>query len=346
LRRTGNPHRDPAYAPAPLAESPRAFHRTLPGYAPTPLIAAPELAREWGVGSVYLKDESARFGLPSFKALGASWAVEWALRQARPTALVCATDGNHGRAVAWTARRRGLPAHVLVPRGTVAARIDAIRGEGAEVDVVDGDYDEAVRRSAEIAGEGRLLVSDTSWPGYEDIPRRVIEGYATIFDELAEQLPQPAGAVVVPVGVGALAAAAAQALRPGGPRLIAVEPEGADCLRRSIAAGEPVTVPGPHPSKMAGLNCGTPSMLAWPAIRAAFDEFLSIPDELADAGMRRLAALGLDRGECAGGVVGAAAEALRGSERGAVVLLLTEGVTDPVHFEEVVGRPPGRLTTR
>jgi diaminopropionate ammonia-lyase len=335
--RDRNPHRDPAYAPAPLAADPRAFHRTLPGYAPTPLVAAPEL----GPG-VYLKDEAERFGLPAFKALGAAWAVHNALQGADPHTLVCATDGNHGRAVAWMARNRGLNARVLVPEGTASARIAAIEGEQARVEVVAGDYDAAVRRSAVLAEEpGHLLVSDTSWPGYTDIPARVIEGYATIFAELAEQLPEPPGAVVVPVGVGALAAAAARALRPGAAKLIAVEPESADCLRRSIAAGQPVTVPGPHTSVMAGLNCGTPSALAWPAVKAAFDEFVAIPDALADEGMRELAALGLDRGECAGGVVGAAGR-LQDLD-GPAVLLLTEGVTDPTHFEQVVGRPPGRL---
>jgi diaminopropionate ammonia-lyase len=338
-----NPHRDPAYAPAPLREDPRAFHRTLPGYAPAPLIAAPTLAREWGVPSVHLKDESERFGLPSFKALGASWAIHKALQTADPHTLVCATDGNHGRAVAWYARRQGLKAHVLVPRGLAPARIAAIAEESARVDIVDGDYDEAVRRSAELQDDDHLLVSDTSWPGYTEIPARVIEGYHTIFAELQEQLPEPPAAVYVPVGVGALAAAAARALRPGPAKLVAVEPDTADCLRRSIAAGEPVTVPGPHPSAMAGLNCGTPSTLAWPALKAAFDEFLAIHDAVADDGMRRLAALGLDRGECAGGAVGAAAGATAG---GPVVVLLTEGVTDPAHFEQVVGRPPGTLRAR
>jgi diaminopropionate ammonia-lyase len=277
--------------------------------------------------------------------LGASWAVENALRDTDAQTLVCATDGNHGRAVAWMARDRGLAAHVLVPAGTAPARIAAIEAEGARVGVIDGDYDEAVRRSAALAEKpGHLLVSDTSWPGYTEIPARVVEGYATIFAELAEQLPEPPGAVLVPVGVGALAAGAARALRPGPTRLVAVEPESADCLRRSIAAGAPVTVPGPHTSVMAGLNCGTPSALAWPAVKAAFDDFVAIPDGLAGEGMRRLAALGLDRGECAGGVVGAAAH-LDGLD-GPMVLLLTEGVTDPAHFEEVVGRPPGRLTAR
>src|ERR1700742_2434840 len=268
MRRDRNPRRDPAYAPQPLAADPRAFHRTLRGSAPAPLVPAPELAREWGVPAVYLKDESERFGLPAFKALGASWAVHQGLKTSQPHTLVCATDGNHGRAVAWMARHHGLAAHVLVPRGTARARIQAIAGEGAQVEVVDGDYDEDGRRSAERARGDHLLVSDTSWPGYTEIPTRVIEGYATIFAELEEQLPDPPAAVYVPVGVGALAAAAARALRPGPSRLIAVEPDTADCLRRSIVKGEPVTVPGPHTSKMAGLNCGTPSPLAWPAIQA------------------------------------------------------------------------------
>src|ERR1700742_4302558 len=123
VRRDQNPHRDPDYAPGPLAGDPRAFHRTLPGYAPAPLIPAPELAREWGVPAVYLKDESARFGLPAFKALGASWAVHQALKTSRPHTLVCATDGNHGRAVAWMARHHDLRAHGLVPRGTAPARL-------------------------------------------------------------------------------------------------------------------------------------------------------------------------------------------------------------------------------
>jgi diaminopropionate ammonia-lyase len=121
---------------------------------------------------------------------------------------------------------------------------------------------------------------------------------------------------------------------------VGVEPEAADCLRRSVLAGEPVTVPGPHDSIMAGLNCGTPSALAWPVVAAAFDAFMAIPDDTARAGMRRLAALGLDRGECAGGVVGAAGAL---GVEGSLLLLLTEGVTDPAEFEEVVGRPPGTM---
>src|SRR5688572_21295978 len=174
--------------------APLRFHRGLPGYEPTPLIESPELASEWGVGRVLLKFERERFGLPAFKLLGVSWAAERLLGDAPADAgieLVCATDGNHGRAVARVAGQRGLRATVLVPGGTAQARIDAIEGEGATVEVVDGSYDEAVRLSAELAGERRLVLSDTSWPGYEDVPRWVIEGCATIFHEVDEQGPAP-----------------------------------------------------------------------------------------------------------------------------------------------------------
>jgi diaminopropionate ammonia-lyase len=271
--------------------------------------------------------------------------------QLAPLTVVCATDGNHGRAVARAAAFLGLDARVLVPAGTAAARIAAIEAEGARVETVDGDYDEAQRRSAEIAGDGAMLVSDTSWPGNERIPARVIEGYGTIFSELAEQLPSPPAVAFVPVGVGSLAAAAVEHLAPLGVRLVSVEPDGAQCALASARAGEPVTVPGPHTSSMAGLNCGTVSLVAWPALRR-MDAFCAIDDAVAEWGMRRLAALGLDRGECSGGSLGAAHELLTGGHaRGfrdalavtadaTILLLLTEGVTDPERFERVLGRPP------
>src|SRR5829696_3709197 len=184
-----NPLRDPSLRPCD-DDAPLRFHRALPGYAATPLIDAPELAAEWGVGRVRLKFERERFGLPAFKFLGASWAARALLGEPPhdpSLELVAATDGNHGRAVARVARLAGVGATILVPAGTVRARIDAIEREGATVRVVDGSYDDAVRASAELADERRLLLSDTSWPGYEEVPRRVIEGYATIFAEADEQ---------------------------------------------------------------------------------------------------------------------------------------------------------------
>src|SRR5215212_5311527 len=146
-------------------EAPLDFHCRLPGYEPTPLIDAPELAREWSVGRVLLKFERERFGLPAFKFLGVSWAAKRLLGPPpyEPgLELIAATDGNHGRAVARVARLRGLGATILVPAGTLQARIDAIASEGADVQVVDGSYDDAVRLSAELAGGRRLVLSDSS----------------------------------------------------------------------------------------------------------------------------------------------------------------------------------------
>ncbi len=323
-----------------------AFHRALPGYAPSPLVDAPGLASAWGVGRVLLKLESERFGLPAFKVLGVSWAARRLLGEPPhdpALELVCATDGNHGRAVARVARLAGIGARVLVPAGTAPSRIDAIAGEGARVDVVDGTYDDAVRHSAELAGERRLVLSDTSWPGYEDVPRWVIEGYATIFAEVQE----PVDVAVVPIGVGALAAAAAQALR-GRARLAGVEPAVAACLLESVAAGRPTEVPGPHGSIMAGLNAGLPSAVAWPDVSGAFDVFCAIEDRVAVDGMRALAQLGVAAGECSGGAVGAAGllladpgarAALGAGEDATVLVLLTEGVTDPDLYARLVAAP-------
>ena len=266
--------------------APLRFHRRLPGYEVTPLVDAPKLAEALGVGKVFVKDESSRLGLPAFKVLGASWAVYRALEERlgkdfgdweeiwelkgrleplRPLSLVAATDGNHGRAVARVARLLGLGARIFVPEDMVAARREAIVGEGAEVVVVDGSYDEAVERSAEAEG---LLISDTSWLGYERVPSWVIEGYSTMLWEIEDELEGRGEAgpdlVVVQVGVGALATAVVTHFRrpeaPQHPKFVAVEPARADCLFQSISAGKLVSVPGPHDSIMAGLNCGRPSL--------------------------------------------------------------------------------------
>jgi diaminopropionate ammonia-lyase len=343
-----NPLRD-AGMKAGDPDAPLAYHRSRPGYELTRLVEAPELAGRWGVGRVLLKFEEQRFGLPAFKMLGVSWAAHRLLGDPPydpGLELVTATDGNHGRAVARIARINGLKATVLVPAGTAQARIDAIAGEGAQIKVVNGSYDEAVRRSAELAGEKRLVLSDTSWPGYEDVPNWVIEGYSTIFREVDEQAgPGGIDVAVVPIGVGALAAAAARHL-VGRARLAGVEPAGAACVLESIRAGQIVEVPGPHESIMAGLNCGLPSLVAWPPMRDGFDVFCSIEDDVAVAGMQQLAALGLEAGECSGGTAGATGlllgdpgsrEALGAGPDTAVLVLLTEGVTNPEAYERLVG---------
>jgi diaminopropionate ammonia-lyase len=359
-----------------------AFHRRLPGYAPSPVHDVPPLADAAGVARVLVKDESSRMGLPAFKILGASWATYRVLcdrlaaagvqgdpvwdtlpdlaalvaRHLGPLRLVAATDGNHGRAVARMAKLLGLSATILMPDGTAQARVGGIAAEGAEVIVVPGTYDDAVAESAAMAGERDLVISDTSWPGYEDPPRRVIEGYATIFAELEGQLaefgvPAP-DLVMVPLGVGALGAAAASWFRAGlepgeGPMLVGVEPDSAACVAAAVEAGHVVEVPGPHRSIMAGLNCGLASMLALPAVAAGFDAFVTIDDDRCRDAIRSLAAAGLDVGETGAAALGGlmALRAEHGAElpvpaEAAVLLLATEGVTDPVNFERIVGRPP------
>ena len=354
-----------------------AFHHRLPGYAPTPLVeASAGLAARFGIARLLIKDESSRLGLPSFKLLGASWATycllverlghepAWttidelasAIAPLRPLELVTATDGNHGRAVARVARLLGLSAHVFVVEGTATARIEAIEGEGATVDQVAGDYDEAVRRSASVAaaaGERALLVSDTSWEGYTETPRRVIDGYTTIFREVDDALVDDAlvdgqpDVVVVPVGVGALAAAACSHYRTGpgpGPVIVAVEPEDADCVLRSVEAGRPTTVSGPHRSMMVGLNCGTPSLVAWPLLAAGLDWCVAVEDERAASAMRLLAAEGVVAGET-GAAALAGLDALAGAGVGltpdaTVLVVCTEGATDPANYTRIVGRAP------
>jgi diaminopropionate ammonia-lyase len=301
-----------------------------------------------------------------------------------PLRLVAATDGNHGRAVARMARWCGLAATILVPEGTAAARIDGIASEGAEVVVALGTYDDAVAASAAFAagdeaarldalavvnaaGDGvgpaerRLAVSDTSWAGYEEVPRWVIDGYSTIFAELDEQLPELGidrlDLAVVPLGVGALGAAAATSLKqPGahgtvdrrGMQLVGVEPDTADCVAAAVAAGKLVEVPGPHRSIMVGLNCGFASPVALPVVAAGFDAFVAVDDDRCRAAIRSLAAAGLDVGETGAASLAALtalvddhSTQLPLSPQATVLLLATEGVTDPANFQTIVGRPPG-----
>ncbi|MGH2750595.1 MAG: diaminopropionate ammonia-lyase [Actinomycetota bacterium] len=353
------------------------YHRRLPGYERSHLREAPTLAAELDLGRLWVKDESSRLGLPSFKILGASWGVyralerhvggfgEWGrleelavqLAPHRSLALAAATDGNHGRAVARIAKLLGLSARIFVPAGTAAARIEGIESEGASCEIVDGTYDEAVARSAREAGERCLVISDTSWAGYEDVPRWVMEGYSTIFWEIEDQLSERGdgspGLVVVQIGVGALAAAAVRHFRRAGvrrgPRMVGVEPEVSACVLASMAAGRIVTIPGPHDSIMAGLNCGTPSIVAWPLVSRGYDAYVALADERAREGMRSLAGAGIVSGET--GAAGIAcllellddheARAALGIDRNTTALVLsTEGATDPAAYEEIVGTPP------
>ena len=296
------------------------LHRSLDEYRATPLVSLPALADELGVGQVLVKDEAHRFGLKAFKGLGASYAVyrfvvgeltsrgdpvppardfyrQPGVVEAGRYTFCTATDGNHGRAVAFTARKLRQRAVIFVPGNTVPARIKAIESEGARVVTVDGSYDDAVAEAAAIAQKsGWQIISDTSWPGYEDIPRWIMAGYLTMFREIHEaSLDTPrVDIVVIQAGVGAFAGAAAWYYNMlhsvSGVKLMAVEPTHADCLLQSIssAGGNPVTVAAEQDSIMAGLNCGTPSVVAWPLVKHGFDLFLSVSDDYCVRAMRRL----------------------------------------------------------
>jgi diaminopropionate ammonia-lyase len=341
-----NATRDPGWTCRPAPASVLDFHRSLPGYAPTRLVPLPGIAQTLGVARVFAKEESNRFGLPAFKALGASWAIHRALTERAlsgrapvgPVTVVTATDGNHGRAVARFARRFGHRASIFVPDGVPSAAVRAIRAEGAAVTHVAGDYDDAVRAAAGAAAADTILVQDMAWDGYEEVPGWIVDGYATLFAEIDEQLGEPGiDLVVVPAGVGSLLQAAlthfrSVAVRPG-PAIVSVEPESAACVLASVAAGRPVTV-ATGPTVMAGLNCGTVSSLAWPHISHGLDACVAVDDADALAAVRDLATHGVDAGPCGAAALVAlvafvalhpARAALDLGPSATVVLLVTEG---------------------
>lgn len=370
-----NPRRREDVPDWPIDGSPLRFHRRLPGYEATPLIEHPGIAASLGVARVLIKDESSRLGLPAFKMLGASWASyrvlasrlgihddDWSdvddlralIKPHLPLELVAATDGNHGRAVARTARILGVSARIAVPAATSKARIDAIVDEGADLVVIDGHYDEAVATVAGWADDRTLVVSDTSWEGYEDEPRHVIDGYSTIFGEVASQLgdanfPEPT-VVPIPLGVGALGVAVIRYAKTltSRPTLIGVEPTEAACVQAALAAGHVVTIESEFRTSMAGLNCGTASKVAYPMLSAGLDWTVAMGDEWAEQAMRVYAGAGLEVGETGASTLGCVLalidrypekRRLLGLDSEAVLLLLvTEGPTDPVNYRRIIER--------
>ena len=328
------------------------------GYTPTPLHDLPALAAKTGVGQVLYKDEGQRFELKSFKALGGAYAVDRLVAKRGKEGLVvtCATDGNHGRAVAWGARRAGIRAVIYVHEGVSEGRAEAIRSFGAEVVREGHNYDDSVRASAEAAAKnGWQIVSDTSWPGYEDIPRDVMQGYAVLAMEAEEAGAKPTH-IFVQGGVGGIAAAVLsyrwETYGADRPKLIVVEPENAACLTESAAAGKVTTVTGDLETIIAGLACGEPSILAWKILEPGADAFMTVTDAQAIAAMRELAALHVVGGESgvaglAGFFKAAANPAMRaalGLDASSRVLLYgTEGATDAAVYTELVGKTPEQV---
>jgi diaminopropionate ammonia-lyase len=325
---------DTTAVPVP-SDSAAAFHRGLSGYAPTPVHQLDRTASELGVASVSVKDESNRLGLPSFKVLGASWAVQRALRgEPRVHTFVAASAGNHGQAVAHIAALRDLACRIYLPERSLPVRRAAIAAEGAEVVVVHGTYEDSVAAANQAASEdGTVLIADT---GVTGPAAWVIDGYATLFAEAAEQ--DTYDLILVPVGVGSLAAAAARHGAQLGAPVIGVEPVTAACLSASLAQGAPTPVPTPG-TTMAGLDCAEVSPAAWPSLHRGIAGTVTISDGEADAAMRELSASGLNIGESgAAPLAGLRAllsdgecrelrEHLEINSRTRVLLIATEGTT-------------------
>ncbi|KAL5362875.1 hypothetical protein BJX96DRAFT_167011 [Aspergillus floccosus] len=365
-----NPPAAHARCETTTTDSVRAFHQSLPDYAPTPLVALPELARELGVRAVFVKDESNRFGLPSFKALGASWgcyravagqlgcaAGSVALNELASKAqdagitLFAATEGNHGRAVAFMARLLGVRARIFVPRGTDEATRGRIASEGAEVLVSRGSYDDAVSEAAGAALESPrgVLIQDTAFDGYEEVPAWIVEGYATMLAETEEQLAREGlrcDAMVTPVGVGSLAHAVSRFCKARGVAVVAVEPDSAPCLYESLRASQPVTV-APTATIMDGMNCGTVSSTAWPDLRRLVDVCVTVSSAESHAAVQYLATRSVLAGPCGGASLAALHRMARESQEllckdSVLVLLSTEGarpytVPRDVAVDDVVG---------
>lgn len=356
-----------------------------PGHAATPTYDLRGLAQEIGVAQILYKDEAPRFGLGSFKALGGAYAVArhiqktLAARLGRPVPLsavtarahpeacqevtvCCATDGNHGRSVAWGARTFGCRCVIFLHAGVSQGREDAIAAYGAEIRRTPGNYDESVRAAdATARAEGWTVVSDTSYPGYTEIPRDVMQGYEIMAEEAFAPLPAPPSHVFLQTGVGGMAAAiAANAVRRWGkdrPTIVLCDPDRAACWVDSFAAGAPRAVAGDLDTLMAGLACGEVSSLAWDILSDHADAALALPDSAAVAAMRRLAQPGpgdppLVAGESAvAGLAGlraalddpAARAALNLSSAARVVVFGTEGDTDPGLYAELVGKPAAEV---
>jgi diaminopropionate ammonia-lyase len=362
------------------------FHQSFPEYARTPLHSLPELAKYLGVKGVYLKDESYRFGLKAFKVLGGAYAIGRYLaqrlgrdiseldypkltsaeirEQLGEITFTTATDGNHGRGVAWTANRLKQKAVIYMPKGSSLTRLESIRAEGAEASITDLNYDDAVRLAAGNANQqGWVVVQDTAWAGYEDFPTWIMQGYGSMVAEANEQLNElginKPTHVFAQAGVGSLAGAIqgyfASKFGEARPKTVIVEADQADCFYRSILAQkpEPQGVGGDMITIMAGLACGEPNTISWPVLRDYSDLFVSCPDWVSAKGMRVLGnplvgdpvVISGESGAVPTGLLfelmknqdlAEAKEVLGLDSESEILLFSTEGDTDPAMYRRIV----------
>ncbi|EHF02543.1 diaminopropionate ammonia-lyase [Olsenella sp. oral taxon 809 str. F0356] len=365
----------------------RAFHGSFPQYSVTPLANLAGMAERLGLGGLFVKDESYRFGLNAFKVLGGSFAMARYIadetgrdvsemtfdyltsnqlqKDFGQATFFTATDGNHGRGVAWAANKLGQRSVVHMPKGSTKTRFDNIAKEGAKVTIEELNYDDCVRLAAKEAAETEhgVIVQDTAWEGYEKIPSWIMQGYGTMAAEAAEQLRQlevnrPTH-VFVQAGVGSLASAMvgyfANLFPSCPPKFVIMEAGVADCLYQGALAGDgdPRIVGGDLQTIMAGLACGEPNTIGWDILRNHADAFLSCPDWVAAKGMRMLAAPTKGDPSVTSGESGAVGmgvistimsdpdyaelrDVLELGRDSKVLLFSTEGDTDPVRYREVV----------
>ncbi len=364
----------------------RNFHKSFPEYKVTPLHSLNELSEKLGVSSIWVKDESYRFGLNAFKVLGGAYAVgkylaeklsmdiselsfeklksEEIKEKLGDITFVTATDGNHGKGIAWAARKLGQKSVVFMPKGSSVARLNNIKNEGAEAAITDLNYDDAVRFANKYADEHNgVLVQDSAWEGYEKIPTWIMQGYATLIDEAIEQIKtakkdNPTH-VFLQAGVGSFAGSVLGYLEAlfgeNRPITTIVEPDEAACIYKSVKEndGKPHAVTGYMPTIMAGLACGEPSIVAWGILRDYADLYISCPDYVAARGMRILANPLADDPKIISGESGAVgvgvlslilqdnslreiAEKLNINKDSRILIISTEGDTDPESYREIV----------
>ena len=365
----------------------RTFHQSFPQYKETPLTKLPKMAAYFGLGSLFVKDESYRFGLNAFKVLGGSYSMAKYIAKETgkdvselpydvltsdklhdefgTATFFTATDGNHGRGVAWAANKLRQNAVVHMPKGTTQTRLENIRKLGAKVDILDLNYDDCVRQAAKEAAETPrgVIVQDTAWDGYEEIPSWIMQGYGTMANEADDQLHE-AGCerpthVFIQAGVGSLAGAVqgffANRYPENPPKVVVVEAAPAACLYKGACAkdGAIRIVDGDMVTIMAGLACGEPNTISWDILKNHVDTFIATPDWVAAKGMRMLAApfkgdQPVTSGESGAAPFGTLAcimcmdeyqelrEHLGLDETSRVLLFSTEGDTDPTRYESIV----------
>lgn len=361
----------------------RAFHKSFPQYSVTPLANLSNMAEFLGLKSLFVKDESYRFGLNAFKVLGGSFAMaryianelgkdvseigynyltsEKLKNEFGQATFFTATDGNHGRGVAWAANRLGQKAVVLMPKGTVKSRFDNIAKEGAKVTIEEVNYDECVRMANKLAEqtEHGVMVQDTAWDGYEEIPAWIMQGYGTMASEAAEQITDRPTHIFIQAGVGSLAGAIqgyfANLYKDNPPKVIVMEAMAADCLYQSAKAGDGKIrfVDGDLQTIMAGLACGEPNTISFDILKNHSAFFVSCPDWVAEKGMRILAAPIKGDTQVTSGESGAVGmgliytlmknpeyEELKNAigldENSSVLMFSTEGDTDPENYKKIV----------